>query len=328
MRHLEKLWTILFKIDEARAITPQGKPCRINAKDTIYRIVNPQDTAYIFEKLEQDEKVIKLVSTPPLTEIDEATRFNDSEIDCYVFNVLPEFDDYFDSIYTQYSFGADKISDGNLIKVLDVALDIKEELELTNTNQVTFRLSPNIIKFPGLMPADTIGLRDDYMNYRYTSLEFLKRIGAITHFDVDQGMHRWDSMVTVDVKRLDFDRFYEKIAERYESTIGKAKDKVIKLMSRPEFKNMDSKIVFNGKECPVAPATVQFYVCEMAFADFGNKIPETDIIEKSGKKETKNIIYDAHRLLNKKIEETLNIKDLFEYAAAHVWIRKELFLEQ
>ncbi len=29
MRSLEKLWTIVYKIDQARQITPKGKPCRI-----------------------------------------------------------------------------------------------------------------------------------------------------------------------------------------------------------------------------------------------------------------------------------------------------------
>lgn len=98
MKYPEKLSTILLFIDEARAITPHGKPCRINAVATIYPVINSYDTAYIFEKLEKDEKVIKIVSAPPVTDIDRAYRLDEPEIDCYVFHALPEFDAYFDAI--------------------------------------------------------------------------------------------------------------------------------------------------------------------------------------------------------------------------------------
>lgn len=205
MKYSEKLQAILSIIDEARAITPQGKPCRINAVADIYPLINSHDTAYIFEKFEKDEKVIKIVSMPPQTAEDEVIRTLDPDSDCYVFHVLPGFNAYFDAMQN--------------------------------------------------MPH-------------------------------------------------------------------------VEVMARPTFDVQESKIIFNDKECPIAPATIQFYLCEAVFADFGSKVAETDIIDQAGKSDKKTTIYDAHRLLNKRIQETLGIKELFEYAAGHVWIRKELFTEQ
>lgn len=207
MKYSEKLSTILLIIDEARSIAPQGKPCRINAVATIYSVINPHDTAYIFEKLEKDQKVLKIISMPPQTAEDEVIRTLDPDADCYVFDVLPTFDTYFD-------------------------------------------------------------------------------------------------------------------------VINNSQTKPVELMARPKFDAKESKIVFNSKECFIALGTIQFYLCEAVFADFGSKIAEIDIIDSAGKSDKKTTIYDAHRLLNKKVEETLGIKRLFEYAAGHVWIRKELFSEQ
>lgn len=317
-----KIWMVVSLIDETTQITPSGKPCRIDPSDGIWSVMSGIEADYVFEKLASDEKVIKLIGKPR-----KKLDHDDVNANCYVFEVLESFKDYRDRLYVEQSFGLDKISDGNFLKVYDVVLDIKEALELTNGNQVEIRLLPNIVKFPGLMPADTIGLRDDYAEYRYSSAQFLKKIGTITHFNVEQGMHRWDSTLRIWLNRYDFDQYYEKMSRCYRETFGKSKSKAktIQLMARPTFDKKESKIVFNDKECPIPTGTVEYYICQMTFDQFGEKIPEMDIIEAAGITDRSKTVYDAHRRLNDKVAKSLGINELLEFKTGHVWIRKELF---
>lgn len=319
----EKIWTVVSLIDEAAEITPSGKPSRIDPSDSVWSAMSGLEADYIFEKLANDEKVIKLISKPR-KKLDR----DDVSADCYIFEVLPSFKEYRDSLYAKQSFGLDKISDGNFLKVFDVSLDIKEGLELTDEGRAEIRLLPSIVKFPGLMPADTIDLRDRYAEYRYTSVEFLKKIGAIIDFKVNEGLHRWDSSMVVTLNRFDFDQFHEKMTNRYRENFSKKKPKQIELMKRPRFDSKESKIIFNEKECPVPTGTVEYYLCQLAFDQFGEKVPEMDIVEAAGINDKSKTVYDAHRRLNDKVAKALSIQELFEFKTGHVWIRKELFEEE
>jgi len=61
----------------------------------------------------------------------------------------------------------------NLVTILDVLLDIKHESDLKNSSVIVSIMSP-IIRFPELMPADTILLRNNYLQNRWSSFKFLE----------------------------------------------------------------------------------------------------------------------------------------------------------
>lgn len=299
MKSLEKIWTIVYKINQAREITPKGKPCRISI-DTITPKISQQDADYIFEKLEEDEKVIKIISIPvkamPNPKLGE-DAYN------YVFEVLPSFEKYRDELYAQYSFGVDSLNDFNFLKIYDVVLDIKEELELTDGNKIRIRLFPSVIKFGQLLPADSISLRDQYCDYRWKSVEFLKKLKVIDDFRFINLGHRWESEIEITVNRLEFGRLVEKLEERFKKIQSTPKANQIET---PETKLIrydshnhtlyigDAEIVFKKED------SNQAELCKVLFRDkkSASKIWHTDeILEAWGW--TKELIYDKEGKLLK-----------------------------
>ena len=103
----------------------------------------------------------------------------------------------------------DNLSKINLIKILDVVLDIKEKAELAIGNKVRIPLLPIFVKFPSLIPADSPGMRDRYMDYRWDSLKFLKKIGAIEDFKLIKASHRWHQKIDVLIDKSNFKKVFK-----------------------------------------------------------------------------------------------------------------------
>ena len=64
MRSLEKLWTVVYKIDQTRQITPEGKHVRINPRTAFYGKLDPVDIENIFELLQNDAAATKIIEEP------------------------------------------------------------------------------------------------------------------------------------------------------------------------------------------------------------------------------------------------------------------------
>jgi len=116
----------------------------------------------------------------------------------------------------------ENLSSRNFLAVCDVAMDIKEELQLTPENVVVIPLLRQIIRqrpFNILMPADDIGLRDTYCDYRLKALKYLQANGCITGFEPHSDFHRWDTKVKASVDREKFDAFYNRLAGVYQKRV-------------------------------------------------------------------------------------------------------------
>ena len=87
----------------------------------------------------------------------------------------------------------------NLTAVLDVALDLRDAGQLTT--EVTIRALPDIVRFAILLPADSINMRDRYLDLRAAALQFLKAKDVVTALVPvrDPYGHRWESRVQVEV---------------------------------------------------------------------------------------------------------------------------------
>jgi hypothetical protein len=95
------------------------------------------------------------------------------------------------------------LTDDNLLAVYDVVLDIQADLQFREA--VRIPILPSVVRFPTLLPADAINLRDRYCDLRWKAATLLKQKGALTALDVDQGNHRWESVVNLRVSRERFD---------------------------------------------------------------------------------------------------------------------------
>jgi len=183
MRSLEKLWTIVYLIHEAHKITPKGKPVRLDPRTSLYNLMDEVSIENVFDILENDEQVIKVLNNP----MGMRVRV-EPDASLFVLEIKPTFEQYMNQLYTRYSFGVDKLDDLSLLRVYDVVMDVRNELQMTDDNKVTLRLIPPVIRFQALFPGDSISMRDEYCRHRWNAINFLQKIGAFATCDLDEGM--------------------------------------------------------------------------------------------------------------------------------------------
>lgn len=111
----------------------------------------------------------------------------------------------------------------NFLSIYDVILDIQKELQLST--KVVIPLLPTIIKFPSLMPADGINMRDQYCDFRWKATGLLKKRGVINDFNLIQGSHRWESRLGVDVDPLILEKTAKEFNKEYENRTEKHGEK-------------------------------------------------------------------------------------------------------
>jgi hypothetical protein len=87
-----------------------------------------------------------------------------------------------------------KLSEINLLALIDVLLDIVEEAQLT-TGIITIPLFRQVIRFSELLPIDGIRLRDQYCEYRWKVSKLLESKDIIRNVTILDGEHRWGSRI-------------------------------------------------------------------------------------------------------------------------------------
>lgn len=320
MRSLEKLWTVVYKIDQSRQITPEGKHVRINPRTSFYAKLDPVDIENIFELLQNDVGVIKIIEEPS----SQKNLRIDPDQDMYVLDVLPTFEKYMNELYARYSFGVEKLDNLSFLRVYDVAFDVHNELQLTDGADISIRIMPTMIRFRELFPNDSFAMRDEHSRHRWSAINFLKKIGAFTKCELDEGTREpYSTLAQITVNRMEFDRVFEKLQDKYRTVVGGHKQE--QLLPRPTFDMQKGIIVFRDKSSEIEIGTVAYYICLLTFEKFGEKIEELKVIDVAGKRDTKRVVYDAHRRLNKKVKDELGIPHLFGYGSARVWVRAEQF---
>ena len=78
----------------------------------------------------------------------------------------------------------------NFLAVYDVALDVRQALQMTD-GDVEIPLLQPIVKFQALMPGDGINMRDRYCDLRWRATELLNKRGIIQAFEYRRSFHRW-----------------------------------------------------------------------------------------------------------------------------------------
>jgi hypothetical protein len=91
----------------------------------------------------------------------------------------------------------------NFLAVYDVVVDIHKERQLVG-DKVNIPYFQDVVKFPALLPGDTDSLRDRYGERRWKAVNLLETHSAVKGVHLDQGDHRWDSVIVATVKEPAF----------------------------------------------------------------------------------------------------------------------------
>lgn len=102
----------------------------------------------------------------------------------------------------------------NFLAVYDVALDIRQQLQLTP--DVVIPLLQPVVKFQALMPGEGSNMRDRYCELRWNATEFLKRQGVIADFRLLKGNHRWEGRLRIQVEENTFGPIASMLDQEYE----------------------------------------------------------------------------------------------------------------
>lgn len=113
----------------------------------------------------------------------------------------PDFHKYVDEVYRWLQLSVDKLSIKNFLAVLDVAHELRQKFEVTQSNTVTIGEKANTKMFPQLI--------DDNIDYRAGALQFLKEYGVIDEMKYDG----W-ALYEIAVTRRFFDKTYQTILTR------------------------------------------------------------------------------------------------------------------
>jgi hypothetical protein len=101
----------------------------------------------------------------------------------------------------------------NLLALYDVALDIRQELQMSDDPVIP--LWQPMVKFPVLLPLDSIGMRDRYCELRWKATRWLQSRGIIQGYELLKGPHRWGSRLRISVEREAFEAFVKVLDAEY-----------------------------------------------------------------------------------------------------------------
>jgi hypothetical protein len=87
------------------------------------------------------------------------------------------------------------------------------------------------------------------------------------------------------------------------------------------FDDTTGTLSFNGRQIEIPINTNQFFLCKKLFdVPVGTRIKEQDVIDMiDWSKDSKRSVYDAMRLVNKRVKEQLDIPELFKWRMNTVW---------
>jgi hypothetical protein len=93
----EKLYFLLNRIDDAKAIAPSGQPLIIDPLNDLNDNIREVELSQLFPKLEKDQQVLKVLKIPRRTKtsLDEFDPYDHADDGCWHIKLLPAFGNYF-----------------------------------------------------------------------------------------------------------------------------------------------------------------------------------------------------------------------------------------
>lgn len=98
----EKIYFLLNRIDDVRAITPSGQPLIIDPTNDLNQNYRDIELSQLFTKLAKDEQVMKILKAPSRTKeidiVEDLDPYDYADDGCWHIELLPTFDNYFRTI--------------------------------------------------------------------------------------------------------------------------------------------------------------------------------------------------------------------------------------
>jgi len=342
MTYEEKLDFVVKAVVEARKATrkDQTTTLYLNATNGLDRLDREEIRTILLQL--QDENALKL--NPKTNRLLPLSQ-QPANPSYFFVDILEGFDDWYEGYLMKQKTGLESIDYINMLRIYDVVLDINEQVQLTNKTTVTIHLLPPLIRFSVLFPADSIGLRDKYCETRWDSLKYLKEKDIISDFKHNDGLHRWQTTVTVSLKLSKFDEFYRKIRDEYVKR-NKSNDKK---EERPKTeslkidpKKVTAKVTYNaqkgeldieGKKVKFKKDSFRAKLLELLLKDDKSRkkewscdevietiqgITDLDLIKENQKK-----FYPACDGLSKFVAQKISINDLLTFTKSTVQINSK-----
>jgi len=259
MPYEEKLDLIVKAVVEARKATRKGQPTilYINATNELDRL-DREEIRNILLQL-QDKTALKV--NPKTNRLLPLSQ-QPANPNYFLLDILDGFDNWYENYLMGQKTDLENLDYINMLKIYDVVLDINEQIQLANKTTVTINLLPHLVRFSILFPTDSIGFRDKYCEARWDSLKYLREKGVIDDFKHNEGLHRWQTTVSVSLKLSKFDDFYKSIRNEYVKR-NKANDKD----EKPE---TPTKIDREASEGTVWPDDFRWEGKDFIFGQYGN----------------------------------------------------------
>jgi len=259
MPYEEKLDLIVKAVVEARKATRKGQPTilYINATNGLDRL-DREEIRNILLQL-QDKTALKV--NPKTNRLLPLSQ-QPANPNYFLLDILDGFDNWYENYLMGQKTDLENLDYINMLKIYDVVLDINEQIQLANKTTVTINLLPHLVRFSILFPTDSIGFRDKYCEARWDSLKYLREKGVIDDFKHNEGLHRWQTTVSVSLKLSKFDDFYKSIRNEYVKR-NKANDK-------DEEPEIPTKIDREASEGTVWPDDFGWEGKDFIFGQYGN----------------------------------------------------------
>lgn len=344
MTYEQKLDLIINAIVEARKATRKGQltTLYLNSTNGLDHLELDEIRGILLQL--QDEKILTLnQKTNRLLPLSQQPV----NLSYLYLDILEGFDGWYENYLMQQKTGLGNIDYINILKIYDVVLDINEQLQLANQTTVTIDLLPHLVRFSILFPTDSIGFRDKYCEIRWNGLKYLKQRSIIDDFKLNEGLHRWQSTVTVFLKLSRFDDFYKTIKDEYvkrnkENGGKEEKTKTENLKIDP--KTITTKVSYNSQkgELDIEGKGVKFKkdsfrakLLELLLKDDKSRNKEwswdevieviEDTKDKDLTKENKKKFYPACDGLSKHIASKTGVNDLLIFNKTTVQINPKYF---
>ena len=259
MPYEEKLDLIVKAVVEARKATRKGQPTilYINATNGLDRL-DREEIRNILLQL-QDKTALKV--NPKTNRLLPLSQ-QPANPNYFLLDILDGFDNWYENYLMGQKTDLENLDYINMLKIYDVVLDINKQIQLANKTTVTINLLPHLVRFSILFPTDSIGFRDKYCEARWDSLKYLREKGVIDDFKHNEGLHRWQTTVSVSLKLSKFDDFYKSIRNEYVKR-NKANDK-------DEEPEIPTKIDREASEGTVWPDDFRWEGKDFIFGQYGN----------------------------------------------------------
>jgi len=248
MTYEEKLDTVLNAIREAGKATRKGHSTRLHiTKENGLEAIDLNELHDFLLQLQDDEEIITVHDIPTnLKPMAEQTNDAFSGKKTYfLIDILDTFEIWYENRVLERKSRIENLDWVNLLKVLDVVLDINQQLQIAKGKTVFIPSLPQMVRFPLLFPSDSIGTRKIYQQYRMEGSRYLKKIGVALEVKyVNKDMFSYGE-IQIEVNLLKFEDFNKRILEEYKTrnksskTTGKPKATPLKAT-----KTTESKVVW------------------------------------------------------------------------------------